>query len=150
MLQEKEDFLPSFLDFGHIFSLEAIASSVVRLFLCINQELNALKVGTYVVVDMFGLPADTIKDEFRTKVCFIECVILYLRMKSLGGSSKRLESKLRRGPVYFSKGKEVERRTLKMNSVSFSLDVSNIFDSTRSYNIQVVLPELAVLRLQIH
>ena len=24
--------------------------------------------GTYVVVDMFGLPADTIKDEFRTKV----------------------------------------------------------------------------------
>ena len=28
---------------------------------------NDNKVGTYVVVDMFGLPADTIKDEFRTK-----------------------------------------------------------------------------------
>ena len=136
--------MPSFLDFGHIFSLEAIASSVVRLFLCINQELNALKVGTYVVVDMFGLPADTIKDEFRTKVCFLKCLISYLRMKTLGGSSKRLESKLRRGPVYFSKGKEVERKILEM------IDVSNIFDSMRSYNIQVVLPELAVLRLQIY
>ena len=71
-------------------------------------------------------------------------------MKSLGGSSKRLESKLRRGPVYFSKGKEVERRILEMNRLSFSLDVSNIFDSMRSYNIQVVLPELAVLRLKIY
>ena len=84
---------------------------------------------------------------------FLKCVILYLRMKCLGGSSKRLESKLRRGPVYFSKGKEVERRILKMNRLSFSIDVSNIFDSIRSYNIhsiQVVLPELAVLRLQIH
>ena len=81
---------------------------------------------------------------------FLKCVILYLRMKCLGGSSKRLESKLRRGPVYFSKGKEVERRILKMNSFSFSIDDSNIFDLTRSYNIQVVLPELAVLRLQIY
>ena len=31
-------------------------------------SMRAPKVGTYVVVDMFGLPADTIKDEFRTKV----------------------------------------------------------------------------------
>ena len=37
-----------------------------------------------------------------------------------------------------------------MNRLSFSLDDSNIFDSMRFYNVQVVLPELAVLRLKIY
>ena len=86
---------------------------------------------------------------FAPRFVYKRCDLVFV-MKCLGGSRERLESKLRRGPVYFSKGKEVDKRTLKMNRLSFSLDVSNIFDSMRSYNIQVVLPELAVLRLQIH
>ena len=33
-----------------------------------GQFLSDKKVGTYVEVDMYGLPTDTIRKEFRTKV----------------------------------------------------------------------------------
>lgn len=33
-----------------------------------GQFLSDKKVGTYVEVDMYGLPADTIKKEFRTRM----------------------------------------------------------------------------------
>jgi len=33
-----------------------------------GQFLSDKKVGTYVEVDMYGLPTDTIKKEYRTKV----------------------------------------------------------------------------------
>ena len=69
LLQEKEDFFAVFPWFWSYFfsrGYSIICCPIVPLY----QELSALKVGTYVVVDMFGLPADTIKDEFRTKVGF--------------------------------------------------------------------------------
>ena len=69
------------------------------------------KVGTYVVVDMFGLPADTIKDEFRTKVPVERDIVdaagehFEVNNDCAGGSSKWIEPKLWRGPIYLQKGK---------------------------------------------
>ena len=48
---------------------QALHCLISSLLVCIgHHNVTTDKVGTYVVVDMFGLPADTIKDEFRTKV----------------------------------------------------------------------------------
>lgn len=33
-----------------------------------GQFLSDKKVGTYIEVDMFGLPADTVRKKFRTKI----------------------------------------------------------------------------------
>ena len=45
-----------------------IFSTIICSYINVLGFKLKFKVGTYVVVDMFGLPADTIKDEFRTKV----------------------------------------------------------------------------------
>ena len=36
-----------------------------------GQFLSDKKIGTYVEVDMFGLPADTIRKEFKTKTVLV-------------------------------------------------------------------------------
>ena len=36
-----------------------------------GQFLSEKKIGTYVEVDMFGLPADTIRKEFKTKTVLV-------------------------------------------------------------------------------
>ena len=49
-------------------SVDGIIPGTVSLKVISGQFLSDKKIGTYVEVDMFGLPADTIRKEFRTKV----------------------------------------------------------------------------------
>lgn len=43
-------------------------SSVITLQVISGQFLSDKKIGTYVEVDMYGLPTDTIRKEFRTRM----------------------------------------------------------------------------------
>ena len=77
-----------------------IFSTIICSYINVLGFKLKFKVGTYVVVDMFGLPADTIKDEFRTKVPVerdivdAACEHFEVNNDCAGGSSKWIEPKL--------------------------------------------------------
>lgn len=48
--------------------MDGIIAGTVSINVISGQFLSDKKVGTYVEVDMFGLPADTVRKKFRTKV----------------------------------------------------------------------------------
>lgn len=47
--------------------MDGIIAGTVSITVLSGQFLSDKKVGTYVEVDMFGLPADTVRKRFRTK-----------------------------------------------------------------------------------
>lgn len=50
-------------------TVDGIVAGTVKVKIISGQFLTDRKVGTYVEVDMFGLPADTVRRKFRTKTC---------------------------------------------------------------------------------
>ena len=48
--------------------IDGVVAATCEVRVISGQFLSDKKIGTYVEVDMFGLPADTIRKEFRTKV----------------------------------------------------------------------------------
>lgn len=48
-------------------AVDGIIAGMVRIQLISAQFLTDKRVGTYVEVDMYGLPADTVRKKFRTK-----------------------------------------------------------------------------------
>ena len=48
--------------------MDGIIAGTVSITVLSGQFLTDKKVGTYVEVDMFGLPADTVRKKFRTKI----------------------------------------------------------------------------------
>lgn len=48
--------------------MDGIIAGSVEITVISGQFLTDKRVGTYVEVDMFGLPADTVRKKFRTKV----------------------------------------------------------------------------------
>lgn len=49
-------------------TVDGIIAGTVKITVISGQFLTDKRVGTYVEVDMFGLPADTVRKRFRTKV----------------------------------------------------------------------------------
>lgn len=49
-------------------TVDGIIAGSVEITVISGQFLTDKRVGTYVEVDMFGLPADTVRKKFRTKV----------------------------------------------------------------------------------
>lgn len=49
-------------------TLDGIIAGTVKITVISGQFLTDKRVGTYVEVDMYGLPADTVRKRFRTKV----------------------------------------------------------------------------------
>lgn len=50
------------------FQVDGIIAGTVSITVLAGQFLSDKKVGTYVEVDMFGLPADTVRKKFRTRI----------------------------------------------------------------------------------
>lgn len=48
--------------------MDGIIAGTVSITVLSGQFLSDKKVGTYVEVDMYGLPADTVRKKFRTKI----------------------------------------------------------------------------------
>lgn len=48
--------------------MDGIIAGTVSITVLSGQFLSDKKVGTYVEVDMFGLPADTVRKKFRTRI----------------------------------------------------------------------------------
>lgn len=48
--------------------VDGIIAGTVSITVLSGQFLTDKKVGTYVEVDMYGLPADTVRKKFRTKI----------------------------------------------------------------------------------
>lgn len=51
-----------------LFKVDGIIAGSVSITVLSGQFLSDKRVGTYVEVDMFGLPADTVRKKFRTKI----------------------------------------------------------------------------------
>lgn len=49
-------------------TVDGIIAGTVSIHVISGQFLSDKKVGTYVEVDMFGLPADTVRKKFRTRI----------------------------------------------------------------------------------
>lgn len=49
-------------------TVDGIIAGTVKITVISGQFLTDKRVGTYVEVDMYGLPADTVRKKFRTKV----------------------------------------------------------------------------------
>lgn len=49
-------------------TVDGIIAGSVTIHVLSGQFLSDKRVGTYVEVDMFGLPADTVRKKFRTKI----------------------------------------------------------------------------------
>lgn len=49
-------------------TVDGIIAGTVKITVISGQFLTDKRVGTYVEVDMYGLPADTVRRKFRTKV----------------------------------------------------------------------------------
>lgn len=47
--------------------MDGIIAGTVSVTVLSGQFLSDKKIGTYVEVDMFGLPADTVRKKFRTR-----------------------------------------------------------------------------------
>lgn len=62
-----EDFCCRFYPFAES-TVDGIIAGSVEITVISGQFLTDRRVGTYVEVDMFGLPADTVRKKFRTKV----------------------------------------------------------------------------------
>lgn len=62
-------YAKSYHRFYYIFfsQVDGIIAGTVSITVLSGQFLTDKKVGTYVEVDMFGLPADTVRKKFRTK-----------------------------------------------------------------------------------
>lgn len=52
---------------GNNFQVDGIIAGTVSITVLSGQFLSDKKVGVYVEVDMFGLPADTVRKKFRTR-----------------------------------------------------------------------------------
>lgn len=50
------------------FQVDGIIAGSVSITVLSGQFLSDKRIGTYVEVDMFGLPADTVRKRFRTKI----------------------------------------------------------------------------------
>lgn len=48
--------------------MDGIIAGTVSITVLSGQFLTDKKIGTYVEVDMYGLPADTVRKRFRTKI----------------------------------------------------------------------------------
>lgn len=57
-----------------LFQVDGIIAGTVSINVISGQFLSDKKVGTYIEVDMFGLPADTVRKKFRTKVVRDNCL----------------------------------------------------------------------------
>lgn len=57
-----------FCCFLRFFQVDGIIAGTVSITVLSGQFLSDKKIGTYVEVDMYGLPADTVRKKFRTRV----------------------------------------------------------------------------------
>ena len=62
------DFFFTLYIIGSETGIDGVVAATCEVRVISGQFLSDKKIGTYVEVDMFGLPADTIRKEFRTKV----------------------------------------------------------------------------------
>lgn len=54
--------------FSFLLQVDGIIAGTVSITVLSGQFLSDKKVGTYVEVDMYGLPADTVRKKFRTRI----------------------------------------------------------------------------------